>query len=273
MKTMLHTITALIVLAVCQTAQAASAVGTYYIGLDNADTITYQGSDYVGMANPNKGRLSMLLAHGNHYHGIGTYDYTGPANAAVVTDTNGNNRLPETYTTLPPVSLKPGSGAFLGKFRSGLESDLPQDVAYGDFKIQNVHSLSGVDDVLYNSSGNRWNALFASAHIHISLLSATDGLNIALGNTPTQSLTVGGDAHLGDGFENFEFLPTFWVDGDAAIGSTYTAEFMLNDVSGNFEDSGRFFVDVQVVPEPLSCALLAVGGGAVMMRRKRQRII
>lgn len=240
-------------------------IGNYYVGLDNAATVGF--GTYSGLANTNQDRLTLLFHHGNHYHGIGTYSYTGAVGSEVATDTNSNNRLPEDYTGLEPLSLLPGSGDFAGTYRSGLTSLMGQDLEYGDFTLRNVHSLDGVDDVIYNSSGGQWNSEFNEADIHLELVSATNGLKIAFGSTPVDGLPVGGDVHLGAGDEMFEVLPTFWVDGGAAVGSTYTAEFVLTDVSGNFGDSGRFYVDFQVVPEPASLSFLAIGG-MIMLRRR-----
>jgi hypothetical protein len=246
-------------------AWGSSSVGTYFIGVDGSDTVTF--GTYSGLENPNQNRLTLLFHHGNHFHGIGTYSYEGPVEAATVTDTNSNNRLPEGYTGLPPISLQPGSGAYAGTFRSGLPSTLPQDVEYGDLKMRNVHSLAGVDDTIYNSSGGRWNGAFDSAHIHLELHSATPGLKIALGSTPVDGLPVGSEIHVGDGDEMFSVLPTFWVAGDTPIGSTFTAEFQLDDVANIYGKSGRFFLDFQVVPEPAAAMLLAVGGLSVLRRR------
>lgn len=245
---------------------AHASVGTFFVGVDNADTISYGA--YSGLANTNKGRLTFLFHHGNHFHGIGAYSYTGDVGSATPSDTNSNNRIPESYTGFAPLSLRAGTGSFAGTYRSGLPSPLEQDQEYGDLAIRNVHSLNGVDDVIYNSSGGRWNTSFDSAHIHMVLLNATPGLKIAFGDSPTDSLQVGGDFHLGDGDEMFNLLPTFWVEGGAAVGSTYTAEFRLDNLSDSSSNSGRFFLDFQVVPEPASLALLGLGGGLALMRRR-----
>lgn len=246
---------------------ATAEIGHYYIGIDNAETLTY--GVYSGEENPNQGRLTFLFYHTNHFHSIGSYYYAEDNGELFVTDTNANNQLPESYTGYEPISLLPGTGAFDGTYLSGLASDLDQDAEYGDFTIQNVHSLEGVDDVTYNSSNGRWNTSFDNAHLHMTLVNATTGLKIAFGNSPTDSLVVGGDVHVGEGNEMFVITPTFWVEGDAPIGSTYTAEFILEDLSNTYADSGRFFLNFQVVPEPASFALLGIG--SLLATRYRSR--
>lgn len=261
---------AALALATTATVQASDVV-SYYIGIDNRSTpFNETGSAPPALYpdNPNQGRLTFLFHHGNHFHGIGTYNYSGPATSPTLNDTNSNNRVPEGYTAMPPISLLPGSGSFADTFRSGLPSTAAQDLEYGNLEIRNVHSLAVVDVTTYNSSSNRWNAAMDGAHIHLKLLSATPGLNIAVGSN-MNALTVDDEIHVGDGDEMFSFLPTFWVDNSTPIGSLFSAEFILEDEDGFFEDSGRFFIDFQVVPEPTSAALLGLGGLAMIARRRR----
>ena len=241
--------------------EARADLSEFYIGTDNLETFT--SGTYNGLQNPNYGRLTFLYAHGNHYHSIGAYAYTGANLGAstVVEDTNSNNRIPETYTTQAPLVLTAGSGGYAGK----LVSNPLVGVDYSDLETRNVHSLDGSpDDVngLFNSSSDRWSAelgdgLGGHAHIHLELVSATPGLNVGSLTNPN-ALSVGGDTHVGDGDELFSFTPVLWVDGAAAPG-TYTAEFRLVDENGYLGDSGRFFVDSQVVPEPSSLVLAILG--------------
>jgi hypothetical protein len=61
-----------------------------------------------------------------------------------------------------------------------------------------------------------------------------------------------------------------WVDSAAAPG-VYTAEFRLTDEDGIVGDSGRFFFDVQVVPEPASLALIGLAVGLIATAARRRR--
>ncbi len=250
---------------------ARADIVTYYVGLDQRST-PFNAPDSAGGGaypdNPNSNRLTLLLHHGDHYHGIGSYAYSGAAAAPVFNDTNTNNRVPETFTGMPPLSLLRGSGAVWGAtYRTGIASTLAHDEEYGNFEFRNAHSLQGEDDVTYNSSGGRWSGRFDAADIYLELISATAGLNIAVANDMT-ALAVGDDIRLGAGNEMFSLLPTFWVDGSAAVGSRYSAEFRLLDQADAFGDSGRFFVDLQVVPAPASALLLLTG--AVLLRLQRR---
>jgi hypothetical protein len=241
---------ALVLLAGVQSVQAQLA--EYYIGIDNRTTpfnasVADGGGAYPD--NPNHNRLTFLLNHGNHYHGIGAYTYAGPAASPVLNDTNTNNRLPEISTLQEPLPLLGGSGLY-----AGLKTTQEVlGVAYSDLEVRNVHSLAGVDDILYNSSSNRWNAAFDSAHIHIELLSVSSP-HLKVGSADNPNAFQFGDVHLGDGDEMFSFTPVLWVNGTAPAGD-YWAEFQLTDLSGAFGNSGRFFIDVRNVPEPGSLAL------------------
>ena len=170
-------------LAVAALNQAlASTLGLagYYIGKDNRPIATT--GDYKGLANPNYGKLTLLLNHGDHFHGIGAYDYTGPAVSPTINDTNTNNRVPETFSGEAPLKLKPGSGSLYGdKMVSHVyESE------YSNLKFQSIDSLAGHEpgsdeDVLFNSSGGRWNNLLSDTSIGLQLLSISDGLNVGDG--------------------------------------------------------------------------------------------
>ncbi|MGE0592894.1 MAG: all3515 family Zur-repressed PEP-CTERM protein [Vicinamibacterales bacterium] len=251
-------------------ASAGADTISYYVGLDGRSTpftapAGIGGGDYPDQ--PNDGRLTLLFHHGDHFHALGTYTYSGPSASPVLADTNANNRTPEVGTLLPPVQLQKGSGAFAGTWRSGLPSAWPQNLEYGNYEMRNVHSLAGVDDVTYHSSAGRWDDPFDGAQVQLELVSATFGLNIAFGNTPTADLTAGNRWTLGQGDELFSATPTFWV-APGAPGGTYTAEFRLVDGTGRFGDSGRFFVDVAKVPEPAAAGLVLLGLMAVALGRR-----
>lgn len=244
----------------------------YYIGIDNR-TVPFNAPAAEGGGaypdNPNYNRLTFLFQHGNHYHGIGQYVYSGPAATPTLTDTNGNNRLPETYTGQPPLPLVPGTGVYAGKNTTkhlvGLE--------YSHLETKSVHSLDGAgaaEDILFHSSGDRWSSDFDAAHIHLELLSVSSPhLNVGTLADPS-AVPVGGDVHVGDGDELFAFTPVLWVDAAAPLGN-YWAEFRLVDESGTFGDSGRFYLDVRQVPEPTTLGLgtAALAAVAVISRRRR----
>jgi len=251
---------------------AHADIVTYYVGLDSRGTpfaapAGLGGGDYPD--NPNLNHLSLLFHHGDHYHALGVHNYSGPAAAPVLNDTNANNRTPEISTGLPPVELRRGAGAFDGLYRSGMPSNAPQNLEYGNYEFRNVHSLAGEDDITYNSSAGRWNSPFETANIALELVSASAGLNIAFGASPTMDLTVGGRQVLGLGNQLFSAMPTFWVDGAAPRG-TYTAEFRLVDETGTYGDSGRFYIDV-AVPEPNAMALTVFGALVFLGARWRRQ--
>jgi hypothetical protein len=267
-------LTAVLAAALANAATAAhAALSEYYVGVDGLANIA--SGTYAGLLNPNHGRLTFLFNHGDHYHGIGVHTYTGPNLGAgtAVNDTNGNNRIPEISSGQEPLLLTAGSGAYAGK----LVSNPLAGVEYSHLEMRSVHTLNGnPEDTLglFNSSGGRWNGPLwddagGHAHIHLELLSATAGLNVGTLGNPL-ALPVGGDVHVGDGDELFSFTPVLWVDSAAAPG-VYTAEFRLIDEDGIVGDSGRFFLDVQVVPEPASFASIGVAVGLIAMAARRRR--
>jgi len=248
-----------LVLAIGTAVSALQAqLAEFYVGIDGRSVpfnapVGDGGGAYPD--NPNEGRLTFLYNHGDHYHGLGTYRYTGPAATPVLEDTSANNRVPEGYTMQEPLTLLPGSGVYAGRNTTGAQPG----VNYSDLEMRNVHSLSGVDNILYNSSSMRWNGAFDEADVHLKLLSVSSPeLNVGSPADPF-ALSVGGDVHLGEGDEMFSFTPVLWVDQAAPAGH-YWAEFQLIDVSGNYGNSGRFFIDVQQIPEPGSMALLVLVG-------------
>ncbi|QEG35210.1 all3515 family Zur-repressed PEP-CTERM protein [Bythopirellula goksoeyrii] len=246
-----------------ETAQSAE----FFVGVDSRSTPFDAPSGDGGGAypdNPNHNRLTLLFHHGNHFHGIGSYSYSGTAATPMLLDTNGNNRIPETYTNLEPLPLLPGSGAYTGKAATNYVSGLE----YSNLEMANVQSLSGVDDVLFNSSGGRWNGSFDEAHIHLQVLGVSSS-DLKIGTPTEPDAFQFADQHVGNGNEMFSLTPVLWVDQSAPVGH-YWAEFQLVDLSGNFGNSGRFFFDVQHVPEPTTLAVGLIGVlGMVVSQRPR----
>ena len=212
--------------------------------------------------NPNFGRLTLLFNHGEHFHAIGSYRYVGSAAAPVLEDTSANNRLPEASSG-ERLALKPGVGPYAGK----LTTRGQVGVEYSRLELRNVHQLSGVDDVLFDSSSNRWNASF-DADVHLKLLGVSSPLLQVGSLADPNAVPVGGDVHLGEGSENFSFTPVLWIDATAPVGN-YSAEFQLIDPNDGSVNSGRFFVDLVHVPEPGTAMLGGFGllGLALLGRR------
>lgn len=258
--------------------------GNYYVAVDTLPTVNYQGSPSdapVSRPNPNQNRLTLLLNHGDHFHSIGTYSLSGPTAAPTVQDTNANNRVPETYAGLPPLSLLPGSGFFVGQLVSGLDTGNE----YEGLTLRPVASLytpgappNDPGNTLFNSSGGRWNApLGAGALLGLELVSITGGLHVS--DTQGNALFSGvSDIYNLGASDDWSFTPVFHAGANAAPG-VYSAEMRLVDRSGQRGNGGRFFFDFQVtpaaIPEPGTLVLLAglflPGGAGVVLRRRRRR--
>jgi hypothetical protein len=248
----------------------------FYIGVDSLANAT---GTFAGLANPNANRLTMLFDHGNHFHGIGAYSYSGTAAAPVTLPTNSNNRIPETYARTNPdnqaLALTAGTGAFAGKLVSTVQSS-GVNHEYGHLGAASIQSLVGLSpeaDVLYGSSSGRYSQVYDGVLVGLKLESATAGLKVAA-NGDLDLFDTSNVAVLGDG-NSFSFLPTFYVDAGAAAG-TYTAQFSLVNLGTNQSvlNSGTFYIDFAVapaVPEPGTWALMVAGLatlGAVARRRK-----
>lgn len=127
----------------------------FYVGYDGLTTIV--SGTYAGLSNPNADRLTLLLDHGNHFHGIGAYSYTGGSDAPNTLPTNSNNRIPEISSREAPLSLTTGSGLYAGTLRRGTDVGSSE---YGHLEIASIQSLAGhatgsEEDVLFQSSNNR----------------------------------------------------------------------------------------------------------------------
>lgn len=242
----------------------------FYVGVDTRPNMV--GGTYNGLPNPNQGRLSMLLEHVDHYHGIGNYSYSGPGTLPVVIDTNANNQIPETSSGLPPNALTPGSGLYAGKLRSTVDGS-----EYSYLGMASTHSLMGYPDdapesVLYRSSGGRWTGSLTGIEVGLQLVSYTLGLHV--GTESDLDVFDGADVYsLGQG-DTFEFKPVFWVAGGATPGTLYTAGFRLVNLTDGSDvmDSGRFYFNfTAAVPEPGTYALMGVGALLIGFAVKRRR--
>lgn len=220
----------------------------YFVAVDKRTHII--GGVYNGLPNPNAGRLTFLFAHTdeeepstNHFHGIGAYSYTGSAANPTIVATNTNNRIPETFTLQPPITLTPQGERFVSSL-TGEE--------YANLKMESIHSLSGFppgsfEGFLFNSSQGRWTTPLTGAVVTLELVAITPGLHIS--NEAGQEILrhVGDTYTLGDG-DNFTFTPTFWTLATAAAG-TYSATFRLKDTSAGtapLGESGTFHLDFRI---------------------------
>lgn len=241
-----------------------------YIGYDGLTTIA--SGTYAGLSNPNANRLTLLLDHGDHFHGIGTYSYTGAASAPEVMPTNTNNRIPEISSLESPLPLNTGSGLYEGTLRSN-----PGGSEYSYLGIASIQSLAGhapwsMEDILFQSSNNRWSGQLDDIQLGLRLVESTPGLNV--GTETTKDIFASSDVFgLGAG-NSLEFKPVYWTDATAPAG-TYSASFELLNMqaSSAIKDSGIFHLDfaVSAVPEPGTYAMLIAGLFVVTSIVRRQR--
>jgi hypothetical protein len=241
----------------------------FYVGVDGLSTLAT--GTYAGLANPNAGRLTMLLDHGDHYHGIGSFRYTGPA--ASPTIVTGNNRIPE--GARPALPLFSGTGLYSGRWVSGVSLD-PVVGEYSYLGIASTQSLPAFGApglLLFGSSNGRWDDPLGAGNgipVGLELLSASPGLLVG-DATDTNLFDSGNVISLGFG-NTLAFMPIYSIDGQAAAG-IYSAEFRLVDLSGQrvFGDSGNFRFEFTVVPVPGSLALLLPGLAAIGLAARRRR--
>lgn len=221
----------------------------YLIALDGLDTLA-RGT-YTGLANPNKGRLTLLYAHGDHFDSIGTFSYTGPVGSPSVAPTSTSNRLPGTHEAQPPLLLAPGEGPLY----QGKLVNQESDAEYSHLEMGLVQSLrkakaGSEGHTLFNSGDGRWTPRFQQAVIALQLVSRTEGLRIGTESTAEVLQHPGDFVILGRGNRSMlEFAPVFWTEGNAPSG-TYSAEFRLLDLNPNpkrrIKPSGTFSFDFRV---------------------------
>ena len=188
-----------------------------------------------------------------------------------INSTNINNRIPETYTGLLPITLQLGTGIYADKLVSTSTGE-----EYSNLTIEAVSSLKSNEDIgaqyLFNSSNGRWNNSLANAMPALELVSITDGLNIA-DEQGLNILTQVGETYTIGSDDDISFTPTFWTETSASAG-TYSASFRLlnlgNANESSFRDSGTFSVDFTPVPEP--SAFLGVGAFALLAFFRKNRL-
>ncbi|MBD2530726.1 PEP-CTERM sorting domain-containing protein [Nostoc flagelliforme FACHB-838] len=238
----------------------------FYIGLDGLEALST--GTYAGLENPNYNRLTLLFAHrdedtpeSSHFHGIGTYSYSGSLNNPTINPTNTNNRIPESYSEQPPLTLLPGTGFYSGRLIS-----TPTDKEYSNLTIEPIASLKTSKELdnqyLFNSSNGRWQSSLEGANIGLQLASISSGLNIGDSAGVDIVKSVGDIYTIGSG-DNFSFTPTFWTDAAAPLG-TYSASFKLVDLGTDnhripFKESGTFNFDFEVKAVPESSTVLGLG--------------
>lgn len=245
----------LLLLLTMPVVSADAEIVEYYVGRDGMQTFT--SGVYSGLANPNLGRLTLLFSHEDHFHGIGAYSYTGTPPAHTAQNTNANNRLPESSTAQPPLSMTPGSGLYAGKLATAHD---PAE-HYSNLNFRSIQDLSTYPNpspeyTLFHSSTNRWSGPLTGAQIALELVSKSPELGIGTDTALTALANPGDRLTLGPGDSLSELL-TFWTDGNATPGTAYSAQFKLVDLApSGIAESGTFNFDVRAVPEPASWTLI-----------------
>ncbi len=241
----------------------------FYVGYDGLATVA--SATYAGLSNPNADRLTLLFDHGNHFHGIGAYSYTGSAMVPDVLSTNANNRIPEVSSRENPLPLAAGGGLYAGTLRTNAGSSEHSHLGIASIKSLSGHASGSAEDILFQSSGNRWSGQLHNVEIGLKLVDSTPGLHV--GMETTKDVYGTNDVfNLGAG-DSFEFKPVYWIDAAAPVG-IYSATFELwnTAAASPIKDSGTFHFDFAVspVPEPSTYAMLVTGLFMVIWATRRQ---
>lgn len=242
----------------------------FYVGQDALATLA--SGTYQGLPNPNAGRLTFLYAHdyletpfNNHYHGIGTYTYSGPADAPVLVPTNANFRIPEASTGQLPLTLVvETNGLHAGKLVNKTTAEHYSDprvrsvhrmlehvTGTGETAVTNTFGWGSAEYIMFHSGARRWTNDLAGVVVALELVEKSPELHVG-STTQLDALVNPGDRLvLGEG-NTFDFTPVVWAEANTAPG-TYSLRFKLVDASGRAEpmaESGIVTFWYRVVGEP-----------------------
>jgi hypothetical protein len=260
----------------------------YMIGIDARSDST---GTYLGLDNPNYGRLTMLYAHTyvatpdiNHFHRIGAYAYTGPNLGAGTATTFTNPTLPE--GGVERLQLKQSGGHWVSGLDTASEYEGLAITTITRIESMAQSSPTSPEGYLYNSSllpvtslnagQPRYAALQpTAAQLAFELVGITPGLSIgtAAGST---ILTNPGDRYAlgtGNNLATNPFTPVFWSSvPQTNTQQNFVATFRVVDTRsvGALPSSGNFTYNFSVAaaPEPASLALCLLALPLVMRLRR-----